>query len=199
MHKSIIDQLHEMNACLEAVAWAKTQSGPVSAWRSCQRGDWMLWLAGKLYRSTEDRKRLVLAACECARLSLPYVPQGEMRPLRAIETAEKWARGEGATINDVRKAAAAAYAAYYAADAAYAAAAYAAYYAAYAAYYAADAAYYAADAATYTATSAASDAAYAASYTEALAQCADIVRKHYCAAPLRVEKAKSVLAEIGEE
>jgi hypothetical protein len=160
MHKSIIDQLHEMNACLEAVAWAKTQSGPVSAWRSCQRGDWMLWLAGKLCKTEDDRKLLVLAACECARLSLPYVQAGDTRPLVAIETAEKWARGEGATINDVRKAAA---------DAAY----YAAYYAAY--------------------------AAYAASYTEALAQCADIVRKHYCAAPLRVEKAKSVLAEIGEE
>ena len=102
----------------------------------------MLWLAA---RADVRRQEVVLAACACARLALPHVLAGEMRPLRAIETAEAWAQGEaGVTLTDVRRAAAAAAAAYAAAAAAAAyaadAAAYAAYAAdAYAAAYAADA------------------------------------------------------------
>ena len=84
----------------------------------------MLWLLGRLSGKpeSESRKKLVLAACQCARLALPYVKKGEARPLKAIETAEAWARGEaGITLGDVRKAAAAAYAAYAASAVAYAA------------------------------------------------------------------------------
>ena len=88
--------------------------------------------------------------------------QGEKRPLKAIETAEAWARGEGRiTIEDVKKAA-------YAADAA-----------AYAAAHAAHAAAYAADAAA--------DAAYAAADAATLKKCADIVREHYDAPSLKKE------------
>ena len=145
--------LTEMGACSEAVKWAgrKTHKG---AWETCKRGDWLLWIAGKL---DIDRKKLVLAACACARAALKYVPEGEDRPRIAIETVEAWTRGE-ATIKQVRTAADAADAAAYAADAA-----------SYAAYAAADAA---ADAA-YAAAYAAADAAYAASHKEM----ADIVRK----------------------
>ena len=128
--------LVELNACPEAVDWASTQESPASAWRDCQRGDWMLWLVGRLSGKPGGvkRRRLVLCACECARLALKYVKAGEDRPRLAIEAAEKWARHEGPTLDDVR--AAAAYAD--AATAAYAAAAAAAYAAA-AAAYAADA------------------------------------------------------------
>ena len=130
-------------------------------------GDWMLWLVEKLSGKpeSEKRKKLVLAACECARLSLKYVPNGEERPLKAIETAEKWAKGK-ATIDEVRSAADASYATYTAAADA-AAASYATYDVAYAAAYAA--AYYAA-------------ADYAVRKST-LKQCADIVRKHYPKVP----------------
>ena len=181
------------NACGNAVEWARKQPSAAAAWKSCERGDWMLWLAGKWCETETERKRLVLAACECARLALPHVKKGELRPLRAIETAEQWARGEnGVTLGDVR-------AARRAAGAAYAAGAAAAYAADAAAAYAADAAAYAADAAAYAAAAAAADAAdaaaadaadaaaYAAAYAAAdaaarksiLSQCADIVRGHY--------------------
>lgn len=88
-----------------------------------------------------------------------------MRPLKAIETAEAWARGDSdVSLDDVRKAAArAAYAAARAARAAYAA------------YAAARAAYAAADAATDAATDAAdaaTDAAYAADAARAAADAA---------------------------
>jgi hypothetical protein len=70
------------------------------------------------------RKLLVAAACECARLALKFVPEGEERPRKAIEVAEAWCRGE-ATPEQVKEAASAS---------AYAAHAYAAYASAYAAY-----------------------------------------------------------------
>ena len=138
-----VDELRAMDACEDAVEWAGTQPSLAQAWRRCKRGDWMLWLAG---RRRVPRERLVWIACQCARLSLKYVPLGEDRPRIAIETAEAWTRGE-AGLNQVLDAASASYAAY--ADAAYAAA-YAASAAAYAdaaaADAAADAAYYADDA-----------------------------------------------------
>jgi len=166
--EGFMDLLRGLGACWEAKEWADGKTLRES-WNTCERGDWMLWLAARV---GADRKRLVLAACACARLSLKYVSPGEDRPRVAIETAEKWAHGE-ATIEEV-KAAAAAYAAAadaaaYAADAVNAAGTYAAA-AAYAAYaadavnaagtYAAAAAYAAAaDAAAYAAYTAAADAA----------------------------------------
>ena len=69
-----------------------------------------------------DRRLVVLAACDCAETALRYVPAGEDRPRRAIETARAWARGQ-ATLAQVRAASSAASAFV---DAAYAVSAYAA-------------------------------------------------------------------------
>ena len=151
-------KLIKLKACPEAIEWASEQKNQKQAWNDCERGDWMLWLLGKLSGKPESqkRKKLVLAACECSRLSLKYIQKDEKRPLIAIETAEKWAKGN-ATIEEVKKAATAASAA-----ATTAASAAAAAYAAYAASYAAAAA-----------------ASYAAAEKETLKQCAIIVRKHY--------------------
>ena len=186
MKTETIKKLKQLKPCYDALEWVEKQPSRKSAWDNCERGDWMLWLLGK--RSGEvgskSRKKLVWTACQCARLSLPYVEKGEERPLKAIETAEKYTKGD-ATLDEVRKAGDAAYA--YDADAdAYAA--YAAAYAAYAAAYAANAAYaaaYAANAAydaAYAAAAYAADAdAYAAAdaYTKSLKKCADIVRENY--------------------
>ena len=112
-----------MNACAEAVEWASRFATPEQAWAACERGDWMLWLVG---RAGIEREKLVLVACECARLALPHT--SDERVKKAIEVTEAWARGEVA-IEDVRAArqgALAARTAAYAAAAA-AAAAYAAY------------------------------------------------------------------------
>jgi hypothetical protein len=157
----LLKRMEDLGACEDATEWVRAQTADdaQSIWDSCERGDWMLWLAG---RAGVDRKLLVRAACLCAREALRYVPAGEDRPRIAIETAEAWTRGE-ATIDRVRAAADAAdaaYAATYAADAACAA---------YAAACAADAAY-AAACATYAAT-------YAADARKAsLKRSADLVR-----------------------
>ena len=173
--KDYISYLKELNACSEAIEWSKQFKTSQEAWNNCERGDWMLWLLDKQAGKPEskNRKKLVLAACRCARLSLKHIPKNEKRPLKAIQAAEKWAKGvSGVSLQDVKDAAA--YAADAAAYTAYAvggahAAAYAADVAAYAAAYAADAAAYAADAAAYTAYAvggarAAACAAYAAAY-----------------------------------
>src|SRR3990172_4128216 len=101
------DELVKMDACAEAVEWARTQPSLARAWRVCPRGDWMLWLAEKRH---VDRKRLTWVACQCARTALRYVPDGEALPLRCIEVTEAWTRGE-ATLDEVRAAGAAAWAA----------------------------------------------------------------------------------------
>ena len=85
-------------------------------------------------RKLKERRDLVLIACECARLSLKYVEYGRKQPLKAIETAEAWVRGE-ATVEEVRAAATkSAHLAVYIAYSAFCAHAYSAYNAAYTVY-----------------------------------------------------------------
>jgi hypothetical protein len=152
---NLLSMLDKYGACRDARAWAAGRAATEDSWLACERGDWLLWIAARL---GVDRRLVVLAACDCARLSLHWIPDGEHRPRLAVEAAERWARGE-AEIEEVR---AAAYAAACAADAAAAADA-----CAYAAY-AADACAYAADAAC---VAAAADARAAT-----LRTCADLVR-----------------------
>ena len=167
--RSYICRIEAMDACQDALDWLREQDHPTlqGAWDVCERADWMLWYAGKQAggQGSTSRRRIVLAACECARTALPIWAKehpDDNRPLFAIETAEAWARGgRGApNLEDVRDAAASAADAAAAAAAAYAASA--------AAAYAADAAAYAADA-----------AADAAVRRSALKEMADTVRKHY--------------------
>ena len=108
--KTHVCALQKMNACSEAVEFAVAYPSLQKAWNACDRGDWMLWYAGKKAGApeSEKRKKLVLAACDCARLALKFVKKGEEGPRKAIETAEAWTRGE-ATIQEVRSAANAAY------------------------------------------------------------------------------------------
>ncbi len=78
--------LHEIGACPEARRWAGDRTFE-QAWSESLRADWLLWWAG---RCGVDRKLLVQCACQCARRALRFAPEGELRPLRAIEAAEAW-------------------------------------------------------------------------------------------------------------
>ena len=116
--------LRTLGACRESLAWAADYgAGWERALAECPDRRWMTWLAGALMcRGHMRREVIVLCACACARTALRYVPAGEERPLAAIETAERWCRGD-ATLDEVRAARrGAAYAAYASAYAAYAAA-----------------------------------------------------------------------------
>ena len=185
------DILSGLGACSVAVDWSKQfGTNHLKAWKACNRGDHLLWYAGKLSGPVGDerRKKLVLAACGCARLALPLFEKrypDDKRVRDCIETAEKWARNE-ATLEAFQVARRNCYSAAAYASAAAAAAAdasppptpttAAAYAAAYAAIAAAAAAYAAADAPR-------SVYAYADARSKTLAQCADIVRKFYPTPP----------------
>ena len=85
-----IEQIKHLYPCSEAVNWLQSRSVR-KAWQICNKPDWMLWAATKL---GVNQKLLVLAACDCAETALKYVPKGEDRPRKAIETARAWCRGE---------------------------------------------------------------------------------------------------------
>jgi hypothetical protein len=167
------DALVKLSACAVAIDFAKTQPDLATAWKLCDRGDWMLWLAERFAgpAGSDARRPLVLAACGCARLALARFEERnptESRPRKAIETAESWARNSGATLAKVHSAAYAVAAAAAVAGAAV------------------DAAFAAAAAAAYAVDAYAVDAAYAAAYaarstarTDTLKRCADIVRAFY--------------------
>ena len=93
------EQIGKFNPCRESVVWMGDRT-LAQAWDDCERGDWLLWLCAK---AGVDKKKIVLAACGCARLVLHLVAEDEPRPRLAIETAEAWCRGE-ATIHDVKAA-----------------------------------------------------------------------------------------------
>lgn len=74
-------------------------------WATSDRGDWLLWFCTHMIDQPgwPTHQQVVLASCQCARLALRYVKPGERRPLKAIETAEAWARGQ-ATLEQVQRA-----------------------------------------------------------------------------------------------
>jgi hypothetical protein len=183
---NLSEKLKRLHACREAVLWTEKYATLAEAWKLCERGDWMLWLCGKMAdkKGWPKRQDVVLAACDCAELSIHFFETkypNDPRVRNCLEITRKWAKSE-ATIEQVRIAAYASSAAAYASSAAAydAYAAYAAYYAydAYAAYASSSAA--AASAASASAAySAAYDAAYSAAYDASmLRRCADICRKN---------------------
>jgi len=72
--------LQAHGACVESCLWAAeypdTAEGRQRAWDECPRGDWMLWIGGKLSGEpgSPARRLLVRAAVACARTVLDEIP-----------------------------------------------------------------------------------------------------------------------------
>lgn len=96
-------RLYQIEGRSDFVEWLGDR--PLSeVWPTCPNGNWMVRLLGRQSGPADSasRKKLVLIACECARLALPHSAPDDT-PLEAIETAERWARGEaGVSLDDVR-------------------------------------------------------------------------------------------------
>ena len=87
----LLATLRRLRACPDAQMWAAATPGdPSDLWSTCDRVDWLLWLAAE----SGIVLPVVLAACDCARTAIGFVPAGEDRPLRAIDVAERIGRGE---------------------------------------------------------------------------------------------------------
>ena len=52
------EQLKKLHACDEALQWASQFETFPEAWAACERGDWMLWIAGMM---RIDSRKLTLA------------------------------------------------------------------------------------------------------------------------------------------
>jgi hypothetical protein len=157
----VLDQkLLELKACEEARIWAQGKTWK-EIFETCHRGDWLLWLFKKTIPDDEEHLKLLTRAKAHCALTVRHLMK-DQRSITACEVALKFADGE-ATRDELRTAAAAAYAAAAAIDAAAIAAA-------------------AIDAATIDAAYAyaAIDAAYAAAYarTKNQKETADICRKY---------------------
>ena len=76
--------LTNLGACNGAIEWAAKYKTPQAAWKACKRGDWMLWLCGKVAGppDSETRRRLVLVAAECAATSLHLIAAKAIRAMR---------------------------------------------------------------------------------------------------------------------
>ncbi len=81
-------QLNLIGTCRDGCVWASKYKQPLVAWRACDRGDWLLWLAVKLGVNRAD---VVLAASECAMLVLDYMMDERSR--RGLNLATQWAGG----------------------------------------------------------------------------------------------------------
>ena len=156
--------LVKLGACSEARDWARGKTLR-EVWKTCKRGDWMLWLAARY--GDVPLKTMVAIACDEAEPAMAYVPAGETRPQECLAMTRRWLKDE-ATIEEVKAAGGAAWAAW---------AAKAAGGAAWAAAGAAEAAAGAAEAAAWAA-EAAAGAAGGAAGAESLRFSTDLCRKY---------------------
>ncbi len=102
------NKLRRLGCCQDACDWAANYVDPVFAWRYCDRGDWLLWLAMRL---DVNRADVVLAASACARLAWPHMKNERSRS--AVEIVEQWALGNPQpSIQEVKDAAEGAFLAY---------------------------------------------------------------------------------------
>lgn len=94
-----IDQIANLGACADAIAWLRTEAHPdlAAAWAACPRADWLLWLAGLLAATgSPEHRAVVAAAADCAGAALDLAP-GAAGARRAVEAAQAWAQEEAAT------------------------------------------------------------------------------------------------------
>ena len=180
-----VDALKELDACKEAVDWAATRKSRKDAWESCGRGDWMLWILGRLSGppGSRSRKKLVGCLADVVALAVPYAGPNKGVCETTIGVCRKYAAGE-ASLDELRSATAADAADAARAYAAAAAAAYAARVATAATTTAADAAYATAVAARVATVATAADAGNHKRY-EVSREVSRIVRKHFPNPPRR--------------
>ena len=91
--------LAKLGACQDAIDWYAEKDSQ-EAWESCERGDWLLWIAAHL---GVDKTLLILAARDFASTAIATAPTGSLLH-EALHTVGRWACGQ-ANMDAVRDAA----------------------------------------------------------------------------------------------
>ena len=79
--------------CKDALEWYNNQPDSRTAWETCPRGDWMLWIARRL---GVDQRKLFLAKGYCAKTVLHLMK--DERSKKAVDVAIAY--GEGKATNE---------------------------------------------------------------------------------------------------
>lgn len=91
-HRELLKSLYP---CSEALDWYGNQDS-YRAWRTCQRGDWMLWLVEEL---GIPMRTIVHAVCDCAELAQQFDDE-EYPGRETLATVRRWLLGK-ADANEV--------------------------------------------------------------------------------------------------
>ena len=79
--------LNRIGACSEIVEWTKGKDLQ-TAWDTCPRADWMLWLVDRMVgvKDWPSRQTVVFVAWDCAEAALQFVAAGEA-PIDEVKIA----------------------------------------------------------------------------------------------------------------
>jgi hypothetical protein len=61
------DQLNDGSAATALADWAASQPSLKSAWRACDRADWLFWIAARVARDERERKHVAVAGAYIVR------------------------------------------------------------------------------------------------------------------------------------
>lgn len=96
LQRARISKLANLGACGTARDWVATAEGSAQElWDKCPRGDWMFWLISETADSepwSDERKKFCLAALECADLAAQFRSTAMNS---AVDTIKSYLRGEG--------------------------------------------------------------------------------------------------------
>lgn len=95
LQRARISKLANLGACGTARDWVATaEESAQELWDKCPRGDWMLWLISKTDKWepwSGERKKFGLAALECADLAAQFRSEAMNS---AVDTIKSYLRGE---------------------------------------------------------------------------------------------------------
>ena len=104
MKKEHLNWLQTNKACDPSIQWIEEKNiqSLEEAWNTCERGDWLLWMATKL---NVDKRKLVLCAALCARTVVQRMQDARSRD--AVRVAFLWGRSKATDeqLSSARKAA----------------------------------------------------------------------------------------------
>ena len=83
------DKLIKLGACIDAIEWVGNMTLK-EAWKTCPRGDWMIWYYAKTH--PKNLRKLTLAKALCAN-TVRHLMQDE-RSKKAVDTAILFGQGK---------------------------------------------------------------------------------------------------------